>query len=99
MKTIIITSYVQAREIADTAERAQKEAGALLRSFPRLANGLTPDHVRATPEWQTAKRKADAAFAALRSINQIIMRHYKREYMADRAARLAAKNALTQPLS
>lgn len=99
MQKIAITSYAQAREIADTVERKQKEASALLRSFPRLANGLTPDHVRATSEWQDAKHKADAAFSALQRINQIIMRHYKREYMAERAARLTAKNAPTAPLS
>lgn len=99
MQKIAITSYAQAREIADTVERKQKEASALLRSFPRLANGLTPDHIRATSEWQDAKHKADAAFSALQRINQIIMSHYKREYMAERAERLTAKNAPTALLS
>lgn len=99
MQKITISSYAQAREIADAAEQTHKDAGALLRSLPRLDNGLTPDHVRATSEWQDAKHKADAAFSALQRINQIIMRHYKREYMAERAARLTAKNAPTAPLS
>lgn len=31
--------------------------------------GLTPDHVKATPEWQAAKQAYEAAFAKLRSYN------------------------------
>jgi len=40
--------------------------------------GLTPDTVRATPEWQTAKRAYQAAFAALRDFNAVYCKRFKR---------------------
>jgi hypothetical protein len=47
-----------------------KAAGDAMQVFPKLPNGLTPDAVKATAEWQQAKRKCDAAFAALREFNR-----------------------------
>lgn len=46
-----------------------KAAGAALKAFPRGRMGLTPDAVKATPEWRAAKQAYDRAFAALRSFN------------------------------
>jgi hypothetical protein len=40
-----------------------------LKQFPKGPTGLTPDDVRATPEWQAAKRNYSQAFAKLREFN------------------------------
>jgi len=47
-----------------TASRALKALGA--GSGPK---GLTPDAIKQSPEYQEAKRKCKAAFAALRQFN------------------------------
>lgn len=54
---------------------------------PRIM-GLTPDHVKADPRWQSAKAKADTLFQALRQFNSVYVRKFKRELaVARRAAR------------
>lgn len=45
---------------------------------------LTPDNVRATPEYQTAKKNFDSSFNQLRNINQHMSKHFKNEMKADR---------------
>lgn len=45
----------------------------------RLPNGLTPDHVRALPEWKAAKQKTDFALAALRAFNGNHAAKFKKE--------------------
>ena len=86
-------------EIA-TAQRDQLDAmlkealGALRELTDDLASdtprvmGLTPDHVKADPEWRAAKDKADALFQSLRTFNGFYVRHFRRELaIARRAAR------------
>lgn len=53
----------------------------------RLGNGLVPDHIRAKPEWQNAKREYDLVFSALRKFNQAFVRKFKRDIMQERRAR------------
>lgn len=50
-------------------ETAWRAAGDALKGFPKGAMGLTPDSVKASPEWQAAKRAYESAFAALRAFN------------------------------
>lgn len=61
------------REIIEAARaelwRRHKECGDAMRAFPRGPMGLTPDSVRAMPEWQVARAAADKAFAELRAFN------------------------------
>jgi len=51
------------------AEQAVSEYSKVLRSFPKLENGMTPDDVKATPEFKEAKANYQRAFAQLRAIN------------------------------
>lgn len=51
-------------------ERAHNAASIILRAFPRLSNGLTPDAVRDSPDYKTAKVEYNAAFQCLRGFNQ-----------------------------
>lgn len=63
----IMSDVIEAARNAMNA-RAEK-ASIALRAFPRGITGLTPDHVRVSPEWQTAKQNYNAAFAELRAFN------------------------------
>ncbi len=64
----------------EALEVAYDHATAALRKFPRLPSGLTPDAVRAMPEWREAKKQCEQAFADLRAFNQIFVRKYGKEY-------------------
>ena len=52
------------------AEKRWREASQALKSFPRLSNGLTPDAVKASPEWKAANKEWGEAFAAYRAENR-----------------------------
>lgn len=63
-------------------------ASAALQAFPKTGSmGLTPDHVKASPEWQAAKRLFDVQFSRLRSLNGWYVKAFKAEIRAERAAR------------
>jgi hypothetical protein len=86
--TSVPTDYVEAKKVRDQLNAEVDETGAALKALSGggLMN-LTPDHVRKTPEWQKAKRQADAAFAGLQAFNTIFVRRFKKELAADRASR------------
>ena len=52
--------------------------------------GLTPDHVKASPEWKAYRLAYDTAFAALRNFNGSFVKTFKAEIRAERAARRPA---------
>ena len=59
-------------ERRNAIEAEVKQHSAALQKFPRENNGvvsLIPDHVKASPEYKTAKASYDKAFAALRDFN------------------------------
>jgi len=52
--------------------------------------GLTPAHIKATPEWQEAYRKERELFAMMREYNRKFNKLYGKEYREElRAAREA----------
>jgi hypothetical protein len=53
----------------DRLEDDVKQASDALKRFPKLSNGLTPDNVKYSNDYQTAKQRYNAAFAALRNFN------------------------------
>ncbi len=55
----------------EAAWKRYKAAGKAMNGFPKGPLGLTPDHVKSTPEWQAARQEYQAAFAALRKINSL----------------------------
>jgi len=63
----------------------------VLAHCPKGPMGLTPDHVRATPEYKTAKANFDRSFAALRDHNAFMTKNFKKEMKADRDARRQAR--------
>lgn len=80
----------------ETGKRLQGElearldaASATLAAFPRGAMGLTPDSVKALPEWRDAKAAVDKAFADLRAFNASFVPRFARELAAERRERRA----------
>lgn len=65
----------------DVADKALKEFDLL---HGKSVYGMTPDHVKAMPEWQKAKREFDKAFSELRNYNGWYMKTFKKEVMAER---------------
>lgn len=53
----------------------------------RLANGLTPDHIKFSEEYQEDKRKYDVSFQRLRNFNGWYSKKFKKELQQKRYAR------------
>jgi len=68
-------------------EREMSEAQTALDVFPRGPMGLTPDAVKATPQWRAAKARVDRAFARLRAFNAVFVKKFVKELRAERAER------------
>lgn len=49
----------------------------VLKSFPRGPMGLTPDHIKASPEWKEARRQYDYWFSQLRAYNKAFLKTHK----------------------
>lgn len=47
-----------------------------------LSNGLTPDHIKFSPEFQKAKRMFDENFKGLRACNTLLSKNHKKEWRA-----------------
>lgn len=82
-------SFDEAKRQADALWTAAGTAGARLDAFPKGPDGLTPDAVKATPEWRSAKADCDASLARLRAFNAVFTKRFKRELTAERRAKLA----------
>jgi hypothetical protein len=58
---------------------------------------LTPDAVKASPQWRADKAAADKAFTALRNFNAWHSREFKAELQRERRDRLAAFSPQIDP--
>lgn len=77
---------------AARAKQAQLEAestrlGRAMNAFPKGPMNLTPDSVRATPEWKAAKAASDKSFQAYRNFNGMMLKAFPKELQAERAAK------------
>lgn len=82
-----MNTYNEAKAARDSAEERLKIASLVLGNYPKGVMGLTPDAVRASPQWQKDKAEYNAAFAALREINGVIVKKFRKEYHSERNAR------------
>ena len=78
--------FIAARDRLDAAVEA---ASAALQPFPRNAVGLTPDDVKASPEWKAAHAAYWAAHGRLRAFNGLYAPRFKAELRAARQTRRA----------
>jgi hypothetical protein len=81
--------YAAAKEIQSKLDARVSQASDALNTLPKLGNGLTPDAVKLSPEYRTAKQDFDAAFSALRAFNAKYTVAFRKELRADRLARRA----------
>jgi response regulator of citrate/malate metabolism len=82
---INMTDYEKAKQQAVDACAAADIASQALQQFPKGPMGLTPDSVRRTAEFQSAKSAFDKCFAAERAANTYLLKHFPTEVRADRA--------------
>lgn len=78
------SSYDIAKAAKVAIERKVDEASKALKAFPRMANGLTPDNVKASAEYRKAKTDYDRTFAEQRSFNTQFMRLFGKQYEVER---------------
>jgi hypothetical protein len=80
-----------------TSERLEAEYEAAGRALSAISGGgplgLTPASVRATPEWQAAKKASDTAFSRLRVFNAVYARIFKKEIARERDERRARRKS------
>ncbi len=79
-----MTTFEEATAERDRLEQEVTAAGAVMQTFPRGAMGLTPDHVKATPEWQEAYTRSRRAFVALQNFTIVYVKAFKKELAAQR---------------
>lgn len=92
-------AYEIAIERKHQLEAIESECSKLLKSIPGVGsviskgvkNGLTPDHVKATPQYKSAKKQLDSAFKALREYNGGFCKLFAHEYQAERRAKESSK--------
>ena len=83
-------TYQEATRIRDTLWQMYREAGAKMSAYPRLPNGLTPDAIKATPEWRKNKDAFDLASVNLRDFNKAYVKRFARELREERNEKFAA---------
>jgi hypothetical protein len=85
---------------ADELHAAVMSTGAALNAFtslhPKGPIGLTPDHVRAMPEFVKLKSEYERAAAASRAFNAIYVKKFAKEIRAARSERLREMTAALQ---
>jgi hypothetical protein len=72
-------TFPQALSMANGLNADYEVASEILRPFPKSIFGLTPDDVKATVEFQTAKFAYELAFNNLRNFNGIYVKQFKVE--------------------
>lgn len=78
-------TFDEAKARAEELWQADKDAGRALKAMSGGgAFGLTPDQVKATPEWRQAKAAHESARANLRDYNDWYTKTFKKEIAADR---------------
>lgn len=81
-------SFEEAKAQRDLIQQEVDRAGEALEAFPRTGPmNLTPDAVRATPAWQTAKANYQRAFKRLQDFNVTFTKTFAKELRAERARR------------
>lgn len=83
-------SFAIFKATRDALDSELSDATRAIKAIPGHASapmGLTPDHVKARPDWQAARLRVDCAFAALRAFNEVNVKRYAREIRAERDAK------------
>ena len=80
-------TFEDAKKIKAQLEENCKKLGDAFDKYPRGAMGLTPDHIRATPEYQREKKLYNIAFTQLQNFNKVYVKQFKKELAEERKNR------------
>lgn len=94
MKPEIPHDYPSALSQALALRAETSRTSKALQVFPRGPMGLTPDHIKASPEFRAAKLAFDRAFATERAFNSVFVPRFKKEEKARRDAERKTKLSL-----
>lgn len=86
-------AFLVYRTARDILERNHREASARLNAIPGIGSGvmgLTPSHVKASPEFQAAHGAYMQAHKALAELNRVNVPRFKRELAREREERREA---------
>lgn len=85
-------AYVLHRDHNATLTALNEEHSRTLDAFPKDGPmGMTPEHVRTSPEYRAAKANFNRSFSALRDHNGFMLKHFKSEMKTERDARRQAR--------
>lgn len=77
---VITMTYSEAKVEQERLEKIVRETTFALTQFPKVPPyNLTPDYVKASPEYKKAKMDFDAAWYNLRIFNVMFVKRFKRE--------------------
>jgi hypothetical protein len=85
-------AYIAAKAARAILENEVTLASREFQAIPGIGSGpmgLTPDAIKASPEYCAAKKRFDLGFAALRHFNQTFVKTYAAEIRAERRAKRA----------
>lgn len=84
-------TYEEAKAARDAIEARLKAASDTLKAIPGIGSGpmgLTPDHIKSSPEYREANRAYLAIHHELRRFNSAFTKQYRREIAAERRTKL-----------
>ena len=82
-------TFEQAKTIKANLEAQMAFAAAAFEAFPRGPMGLTPDEVKFSPAYRSAKATFDGAFATVRAHNALMTKRFAKEMRDERRTRRA----------
>jgi hypothetical protein len=82
-----LDAFEDAKAERDLIQKEVDASSAILRAFPKGPLGVTPDAVRATPEFRSANARFQKAFARLRAFNTIYTKRFVKEIRAEHSRR------------
>lgn len=77
-------TYDEAKIVRGTLEDVVKATSKVVRAFPKGPTGLTPGHVKSSPEFKAAKAAYNRVFSDLRDFNAFFVEEFSKEIRADR---------------
>lgn len=94
--------YNISKQVKRNLENELEKAEKVLKEFDKYGKGdmgLTPDSVKAMPEYRKAKAEFDSAFQVLRKFNQQFVKQFKKEIARERRERWDGKTLMIRKVA
>lgn len=82
-------TYEEAKVIREQLYAELDRASDALKGYPKGPMGLTPDHIKFSPEYRAKKQAFDLIFSKLRAFNGHFVKLFKKEIQAERRLKYA----------